>query len=159
CRWVTISSIKPAISRSAAQLEALDRRHVIHPHQRSVRTQRRVMVRGEGSTVWDANGRGFIDAIGGGIWVAQVGHGRRARAGAPARQRAESPHFTGFFESAKDRRVARPEGPAELAPGDVTRVYFTTSGPGGVDPAIKVARLYHTHRGQPYRNWIIARHY
>jgi adenosylmethionine-8-amino-7-oxononanoate aminotransferase len=117
------------------------------------------MVRGEGSTVWDAHGRGFIDAIGGGIWVAQVGHGRRELADAAAKQVADMAHFTGFFEYANDKSVLLAEKLAALAPGDMNRVYFTNTGSEGVDTAIKVARLYHTHRGQPYRNWIIARHY
>jgi putrescine aminotransferase len=156
---VTISSIKPAISRPVNELEDLDRRHVIHPHQRRLRKQRRVMVRGQGSTVWDASGKGYIDAIGGGIWVAQVGHGRQELADAAARQIAELGHFTGFFEYGNDKSVLLAERLAALAPGNVNRVYFTNSGSEGVDTAIKVARLYHTHRGQPYRNWIIARHY
>jgi len=156
---VTISTIKPALSVSAAELEDLDRRHLIHPHQRSQRTFRRVIVRGEGCTVWDAQGREFLDAIGGGIWVTQVGHGRRELAEAAARQTAELAHFTGFFEYANDKSILVAQRLAALAPGDINRVFLTCGGSEGVDTAIKIARLFHHHRGEPDRNWIIARHY
>jgi putrescine aminotransferase len=38
-------------------------------------------------------------------------------------------------------------------------VFFTCGGSEAVDTALKVARLYHNRRGEPDRNWIIARHY
>ncbi|MBT2212811.1 MULTISPECIES: aspartate aminotransferase family protein [Actinomadura] len=154
---MTISSTRS--TRSAAILEDLDRRHVLHSHERGHRRERRVMVRGEGSTVWDAAGREFLDALGGGIWVAQVGHGRRELAEAAARQISELAHFTSFFEYGSDQAALLAERLAALAPGDINRAYFTCGGSEGVDTALKLARLYHHHRGETDRNWIIARHY
>ncbi|BCB74054.1 hypothetical protein Pflav_004640 [Phytohabitans flavus] len=156
---MTISTTRPTHNLSAAELETLDRRHLIHPHQRSQRTFRRVMVRGERSTVWDATGRELLDLLGGGIWVAQVGHGRRELAEAASRQMSELAHYTGFFEFANDKTVLLADRLASLAPDDFNRVFFTCGGSEGVDTAIKVARLFHHHRGQPDRNWILARHY
>ncbi|MEV5573180.1 aspartate aminotransferase family protein [Spirillospora sp. NPDC052269] len=154
---MTISSTPSA--RSAALLEDLDRRHVLHPHERGHRDERRVMVRGEGSTVWDASGREFLDALGGGIWVAQVGHGRRELADAAARQMSELAHFTSFFEYGTDKGALLAERLVDLAPAGMDRAFFTSSGSEAVETAMKLARLYHHHRGEPDRNWIIARHY
>jgi putrescine aminotransferase len=154
---VTISSTHS--TRSAVALEDLDRRHVLHPHERGHRRERRVMVRGEGSTVWDASGREFLDALGGGIWVAQVGHGRRELADAAARQISELAHFTSFFEYGSDKAAVLAEKLATLAPVGMNRAFFTCGGSEGVDTALKLARLYHHRRGEPDRNWIIARHY
>jgi putrescine aminotransferase len=117
------------------------------------------MVRGEGSSVWDAGGRQYLDAIGGGIWVAQVGHGRRELASAASDQLTELAHFTGFFEYGNDKAALLAKRLVDLAPGDITRVYFTNSGSEGVDTAIKVARMFHHLRGQSDRTWILARHF
>ncbi|MBB5870035.1 putrescine aminotransferase [Allocatelliglobosispora scoriae] len=147
------------ISLSATELENLDRRHVIHPHQRPDRQDRRVMVRGQGSTVWDAAGRDFLDALGGGIWVAQVGHGRTELAEAAKEQSLSLAHFTTFFEYTNDKAARLAGRLAALAPDHINRMYFTNSGSEGVDTAIKLARLYHHHRGESSRTWILARHY
>ncbi|HEV2374405.1 MAG TPA: aspartate aminotransferase family protein [Streptosporangiaceae bacterium] len=142
-----------------AELEDLDRRHVLHPHQRSQRQCRRVIVRGQGCVVWDANGRELLDALGGGIWVAQVGHGRPELAEAAARQAEELAQFTGFFEFGNDKTIRLAARLAELTPPELNKVFFTCGGSEAVDTALKVARLYHHRRGQPNRTWIIARHY
>ena len=71
----------------------VDRLHVFHPfsvlqrHERS--GPRRMIVRGSGSTVYDEEGRAYIDAMAG-LWCVNVGYGRArarrraARAGAAA---------------------------------------------------------------------------
>ena len=46
-----------------------------------------VPVRGEGSRVWDVDGREYLDATAG-LWFANVGHGRAAIAEAAAGQMA-----------------------------------------------------------------------
>lgn len=155
---MTITSPKPA-TLTATELAALDKRHLLHPHQRAQRDFRRVIVRGKGARVWDAAGREFIDAIGGGIWVAQVGHGRPELAEAARKQASELAQFTGFFEYGNDKSILLAERLASLAPGDINQVFFASGGSEAVDTAIKVARLYHHRQGQPERNWILARHF
>ena len=156
---MTSSATKPAPALSATELAELDRRHLIHPHQSGQRTDRRVIVRGEGCTVWDAAGRELLDVTGGGNWVSQVGHGRPELAEAAASQAATLEYFTGFFEFANDKSVRLAARLAALAPGDINRVFFTCGGSEGVDTAIKVARRYHHHRGEPDRTWILARRF
>lgn len=149
----------PVPVRSATELAELDRRHLIHPHQRGQRTDRRVIVRGEGATVWDAAGRELLDVTGGGNWVIQVGHGRRELSEVAAGQAARLAYFTGFFEFANDKSIELAARLAALAPGDLDRVFLTSGGSEGVDTAIKVARRYHHHRGEPDRTWILARQF
>jgi len=156
---VTLSTVRPSSGLAADDLADIDRRHVLHPHQRGARHERRLMVRGSRSTVWDAAGREFLDALGGGIWVAQVGHGRAELAAAAAQQMTELAHFTSFFEYGNDKSAQLAQRLVELAPDGITRVFFTCGGSEGVDTAMKLARLYHHHRGETDRNWIIARHF
>ena len=51
-----------------------------------------IMVRGEGCHVWDAAGRSYLDGLAG-LFVVQVGHGRRELAEAAARQAGELAFF------------------------------------------------------------------
>ena len=67
-----------------------------------------VAVRAEGSTIWDANGRSYLDAAGGAI-VVSVGHGRRSVAEAMAAQAGTLAYAHGsVFTSEPDRIVAPP---------------------------------------------------
>lgn len=146
-------------ARTAAEFEELDRRHLIHPHQQGYRPDRRIIVRGRGSMVWDADGRELLDVTGGGNWVAQVGHGRRELGAAAAAQASELAYFTGFFEFSNDQAITLATRLIGLAPDGITRAFLTCGGSEGVDTAIKIARMYHHHRGEPDRTWIIGRHF
>ncbi len=141
----------------ATELEDLDRRHLIHPHSRAELTERRVIVRGEGCTVWDAAGNELLDITGGANWLCQVGHGRRELADVAARQMTELAYFTSFDIYSNDKSIALAARLAELAPQGMGRVFFTCGGSEGVDTAFKAARLFFHRRGETERTWIIAR--
>ncbi|MFC4069020.1 aminotransferase family protein [Actinoplanes subglobosus] len=154
-----MSVLTGAPARSAAELEELDRRRLLHPHQTGARQERCVIVRGAGCAVWDAHGTEYLDMMGGGNWVAQVGHGRRELAEAAAGQIGTLEYFTGFDIFSNDRALELADRLVALAPDGLDRVFFTNGGSEGVESAMKFARLYHHHRGQPERTWIIARHF
>lgn len=149
----------PSLVLTATDLEDLDRAHLLHPHQTGLRHDRRVVVRGAGSTVWDAHGRELLDVTGAGNWVAQVGHGRSELAEAAADQINGLAYFTCFYEFSNDKAVHLAARVASLAPDGMNRVYFTGSGSEGNDTAIKAARLYHHRRGEPQRTWILGRQF
>lgn len=144
---------------SAVQLRELDLRHVIHPHQQAAKTERCVIVRGQGCTVWDADGNEYLDATGSANWLAQVGHGRRELVEAAAQQMSELAYFTSWDVFTNDKAVLLASRLAELAPPGLDHVFFTTGGSEGVETAVKAARLYHHRRGQSERTWIIGRHF
>jgi adenosylmethionine-8-amino-7-oxononanoate aminotransferase len=66
-----------------------------------------VMVRGEGAYVWDQHGKRYLDGLSG-LFTSQIGHGRTELA----------------------------ERVAGLAPGDLTRVFFTTGGSEAVESGL-----------------------
>jgi PLP-dependent transaminase len=144
---------------SADELEDLDRRHLVHPHQRHDRTERCVIVRGRGCTVWDARGNELLDVTGGANWLAQVGHGRRELADVARAQAGELAYFTSFDVFSNEPSIRLAARLAALAPAGLDRVFYTCGGSEGVDTAIKAARLFHHRRGQPDRTWIIARRF
>ena len=61
---MTISYAAPNPSLSPDELEELDRRHLIHPLLPGGQTDRCVIVRGKGATVWDARGNELLDMTG-----------------------------------------------------------------------------------------------
>jgi PLP-dependent transaminase len=154
---VTISYAESALSLSPAELEDLDRRRLIHPLLPGGRTDRCVIVRGKGATIWDAHGNALLDMTGAGNWLAQVGHGRTELAEVMAEQAGRLAYFTSFGEFSNDQSIRLAERLTALAPEGLNRVFFTSGGSEGVDMAIKAARLYHSRRGEPNRTWIISR--
>jgi putrescine aminotransferase len=156
---MTITRNASEIAYSADQLEKLDRQLLVHPHQSGEHLERCVIVRGAGCTVWDARGNELLDAMGGGNWVAQVGHARPELAQAAAQQLGELEYFTGFDIYSNDIAIRLAQRLVDLAPAGLDRVFLTSGGSEGVETAMKLARLFHHHRNQPDRTWIITRHF
>jgi putrescine aminotransferase len=133
-----------------------DRAHIIHPYLPATTTERVIMTRGRGCSLYDTDGREYLDATGG-LWLAQIGHGRAEMAEVAAEQIRTLEYFTSFWEFSNDQAIALAERLAGLAPDPVNHVYFTSGGSEGNEAAIKMARYFHYRNGQPDRNWIIAR--
>jgi adenosylmethionine-8-amino-7-oxononanoate aminotransferase len=112
-------------------------------------------VRGEGSTVWDADGRAYLDAAGGAI-VVNVGHGRAsvARAMAEQAERLAYAHGSSFLVEPLERYAAQ-LGPH--LPMDEPAIYPVSGGSEAIETALKMARAYHVARGQSERWIVIAR--
>src|SRR5690348_3425210 len=113
------------------------------------------IVRGQGQYVYDAQGKRYLDGLSG-LFVSQIGHGRREVAEAAARQASELAYFP-LWSYAHPRAVELAERLADLAPGDLNRVFFTTSGSEAVESAWKLAKQYFKTTGEPDRYKVISR--
>jgi len=114
-----------------------------------------VMVRGEGAYVYDSRGKRYLDGLAG-LFVSQVGHGRTEIAEAAARQASQLAYFP-LWSYAHPRAIELAERLAALAPGDLNRVFFTTSGSEAVESAWKLAKQYFATIGQPGRYKVLSR--
>jgi len=114
-----------------------------------------VIVRGEGPYVWDARGKRYLDGLSG-LFVVQAGHGRQELANAAGKQAQELAYFP-LWSYAHPSAIELAERLAELAPGDLNRVFFTTGGSEAVESAWKVARQYFRVTGQPDRYKVLSR--
>ena len=112
-------------------------------------------VRGEGIFLIDEKGRRYIDACGGAA-VSCLGHGHPDVVAAMSEQaeRLEYIH-TGFFTSEAAEELAAMV--AEMSPGTLDRVWYTSSGSEAIEAALKLARQYHLERGDTERKHVIAR--
>ncbi len=115
------------------------------------------IVRGEGSTVYDADGRGYLDALAS-LWYCNVGYGRAEFAEAAAAQMRQIAGFQTFEHYTNRPAEALCGRVADLAPMRGAKVFLT---PGGgsdaVDTAGKLARAYWRAVGEPTRQVIISR--
>jgi adenosylmethionine-8-amino-7-oxononanoate aminotransferase len=114
-----------------------------------------VIVRGSGPYVYDQHGKRYLDGLAG-LFVSQIGHGRKDVAEAAARQGSELAYFP-LWSYAHPRAVELAQRLAELAPGDLNRVWFTTSGSEAVESAWKLAKQYFKSIGEPSRYKVISR--
>ncbi|MEU6660424.1 aspartate aminotransferase family protein [Streptomyces sp. NPDC046821] len=140
----------------AQQLAATDRAHIIHPYLPGTAEERVIMTEGQGCRLTDAEGNSYLDATGG-LWLAQLGHGREELADVAHAQMKQLEYFTSFWEFSNEPAIKLAERLASLAPENLNHVYFTSGGSEGNEAAIKMARYYHHRRGEGSRTWILAR--
>src|ERR1700761_3230853 len=114
-----------------------------------------IITRGEGVTIWDSNGKSYIDGLSG-LFVVQVGHGRKELAEAAAKQ-AETLAFFPLWSYATPTAIELSERIAGYAPGDLNRVFFTTGGGEAVESAWKLAKNYFKLTGKPTKHKVISR--
>jgi len=114
-----------------------------------------VIVRGSGQYVYDTRGKRYLDGLSG-LFVSQIGHGRTEVAEAAARQASELAYFP-LWSYAHPKAIELAERLADLAPGDLNRVFFTTSGSEAVESAWKMAKQYFKIIGQPGRYKVLSR--
>src|SRR4051794_35446423 len=109
-----------------------------------------IIVRGDGCYLEDANGKRYLDALAG-LFAVNIGYGFGEEIGeAAAAQMRELPFYTNW-SYAHPRAIELAVTVAELAPGDLTRVFFVSGGSEAIESAWKLARQYHSARGE--RRW------
>jgi adenosylmethionine-8-amino-7-oxononanoate aminotransferase len=144
------------LTTAQSDLAARDRALLIHPHLPRSVEERVVMTEGSGCRLRDSEGREYLDATGG-LWLAQIGHGRAEIAEVAAAQMQRLEYFTSFWEFSNDRAIELAERLVELAPGRLDHVYLTSGGSEANESAIRMARYFHHRRGEAGRDWILAR--
>jgi len=134
---------------------------VLHPFAVPARPADQFLeiVRAEGSRIWDADGRSYIDGTAS-LWYCAAGHGRREIIDAIGKQLDELDAYHTFA-----RFTNRPEDRLaellldELKPIPDARVLFTCGGSEAIDSAIKLVRAGHKAAGDGGRSVFLSRHY
>ncbi len=114
-----------------------------------------VIVRGEGSHVYDSRGKRYLDGLSS-LFVTQIGHGREELSAAGAKQSDQLAYFP-VWGYGHPSAIELSERLAERAPGDLNRVFLTSGGSEAVETAYKLARQYFKLTGQPGRYKVISR--
>ena len=130
----------------------------IHPWENMYElgtNKRTIITKSEGVYVYDSEGNKLIDGPAG-MWCVNVGYGRHEIADAMAKQAIEMPYFSPFSMGAEPSSILA-EKLAELAPGDLNHVFFTTGGSTAVDAALRFLGFYNNFLGRPGKKHIISR--
>ncbi|MFD1497600.1 acetylornithine transaminase [Streptosporangium lutulentum] len=104
------------------------------------------LARGEGSKVWDVDGREYLDLIGG-IAVSSLGHAHPALVEAVSKQVATIAHTSNLFLHEPEVLLAERLLDLLAAPA---RVFFTNSGTEANEAALKLAVKYGKTNGRTY---------
>src|SRR5215211_4276923 len=96
------------------------------------------IVRGEGARLWDADGREYIDCVGG-QGAANLGHANPAVVAAIRQQAGTLISCTEIFHN--DQRAAYLEELIAALPDGMERVFLCNSGAEAIEGALKFARL------------------
>jgi adenosylmethionine-8-amino-7-oxononanoate aminotransferase len=148
----------PAATRSGIDLQQAARDHLWLHFTRMgsyAETEIPVIVRGEGCYLEDVNGKRFLDALAG-LFAVNIGYSYGEEIGQAAlEQMRELPFYTNW-SYAHPRAIELAAEVASLAPGALGRVFFCSGGSEAVESAWKLARQYHSARGE--RRWKAVAH-
>ncbi|WP_114854676.1 acetylornithine transaminase [Brachybacterium sp. YJGR34] len=101
-------------------------------------TPQRVLARGEGTRVWDTDGKEYLDLLAG-IAVNALGHAHPALLSAVTKQAETLGHVSNFFASAPQIELAEKLLDLARAP-EGSGVFFANSGTEANEAAFKIAR-------------------
>jgi len=122
---------------------------------RDFKADPRMVVRAEGMYYWNDRGDRIIDGAAG-LFCVAAGHARKEIADAVGAQLRQL-DFIAPFTRGHPKQFELATRVAELTPGDLNRVFFTSSGSEAVDTAMKVALAYHQARGEGGRTTFVSR--
>jgi adenosylmethionine-8-amino-7-oxononanoate aminotransferase len=109
-----------------------------------------IIVHGDGCYLEDLEGRRYLDALAG-LFAVQIGYSHGDEMGRAALdQMRELPFYTNW-SYAHPRAIELALELAQLAPGDLNRVFFVSGGSEAVESAWKLARQFYAARRE--RRW------
>jgi acetylornithine/N-succinyldiaminopimelate aminotransferase len=112
-----------------------------------------VFVRGQGSELFDASGKRYLDLYAG-IAVSTLGHAHPKLTAAIAEQAGKLLHISNYFYNEPNVRLA-----AQLCRlSGMDRAFFCNSGTEAIEATLKLARRYFYAKGQTERLRVVAFH-
>jgi len=99
------------------------------------------IVKAEGSKLWDAEGKEYIDLIGG-ISVCNIGHRHPAVVEAIKKQADEYLHIMVYGELVESPQVHYAKALTDKLPATLNAVFYTASGTEATEGAMKLAKRY-----------------
>lgn len=145
---------QPLTNAQTRDIEAL-----LHPYANPAAlraTGAHVIVRGEGVRVFDDKGRPFIEGMSG-LWCCGLGFGNEALVEAATQQMRDLPYYHLFSGKSHEPAVELAERIKALAPGNMARVFYQSSGSEANESQIKLAWYYNNAKGRPEKKKIISR--
>ncbi|RLC01707.1 MAG: aminotransferase [Deltaproteobacteria bacterium] len=115
-----------------------------------------MIAQGDGCYIYDTDGKKYLDSPGG-LWCNNIGLGRSDMAQAIADQVKKISFNSNFNDLGSIPSAELATKIAQLAPGNLNRVHFTTGGSTAIDTAFRLVQLYHFARGNESKKHMISR--
>ncbi|HEY0266778.1 MAG TPA: aminotransferase [Rhizomicrobium sp.] len=147
------------MSPRLSNIQARDMASLLHPFTNLTalrETGPTVIERGKGVFVYGADGKDYLEAMGG-LWCTALGWGEEELVEAAAAQMRKLPFAHIFGGKSHEPGIALAEKLKEIAPFPVGKVFFANSGSEANDSQIKFMWYAANARGQTGRKKIIAR--
>ena len=148
-----------AMYEKTSSVWQMDKDHFIHPYtDYSVFEDEgsQVISGASGVTVTDDKGREYLDAIAG-LWCVNIGHGREEMADTIRDQVLKMQYYNPFGHSTNEPAALLAAKLAELAPGSLNHVFYSSGGSTANDVAARLAHYYFAQRGMAGKKKIISR--
>ena len=142
-----------------SNLAVRDVETVLHPYT-NLDTHRTtgpvIFERGEGVFLYDTNGKQYLEGLAG-LWCTSLGYGNEELVEAAAEQMRKLPFSHIFAGKSHDPSIELAEKLKEIAPCDISKVFFGCSGSDANDTQIKLAWYFNNALGRPKKKKIISR--
>jgi taurine-pyruvate aminotransferase len=149
------NSPDPALRAAVVQQDLTNVLHPIVQHK-ALESKQMVVAGGEGSTIFDADGTSFLDAMAG-LWCVNIGYGRTELAEVAAEQMRQLSYFP---HTAMNLPAANLAEKINGLMGGGYHTYFVNSGSEANEAGFKIARQYmkHEYPGE-YRFKTVSRYF
>ena len=141
-------------------LQKLDAEHHLHPFNDNAALAKkgtRILTKGEGCYVWDAEGNKLLDAFAG-LWCVNIGYGRKELGEVASKQMTQLAYYNSFFQCTTEPTIELAAKLAELAPGDLNHSFFVNSGSEANYTILRLVRHFWAVQDKPQKNIFIGRH-
>ncbi|MBN1824388.1 MAG: adenosylmethionine--8-amino-7-oxononanoate transaminase [Endomicrobiales bacterium] len=140
------------VNKSIEELLRSDKKRIWHPFTqmgdwvRDDPSRPIVIEKGRGAYLWDKRGNKYIDGISS-LWVTVHGHGKREIDAAISSQAKKISHTT-FLGLTHEPAILLAEILLKIAPGNLSRVFYSDNGSTSVEVALKMAYQYHVQKNR-----------
>ena len=144
---------------TAEQLKKLDAESILHPSTNAYDfavSGSRIIESGEGIYLKDSDGNQLIDSVAG-LWCVNVGYGRHELADAMSDAAKNLSYYHTFTGMSNVPQIELAERLLNLAPDNLSKVFFGSGGSDGNDSLMKIIWYYHNLIGKPEKRKIISR--
>lgn len=115
-----------------------------------------LIVRGEGSRLFDASGHEYLDAVSGGAMVTSFGHGAIPSISDAIKQQTEQISFVYNVHATSPAQEQLARDIIEIAPDGFTRAHFVSGGTEANELALRMVRSYHVDKGEAGRHLVVS---
>ncbi len=136
----------------------MDQNHLFHPvlSPKVHKAHGALMLESaKGVYITDIDGNELLDGFSG-LWCVNVGYGQQSVIDTAIKQLHKLPYATGYFHFTCEPTVQLAKRLADLAPGNLNRVFFTNGGSDAIDSALRLISYYFNALGKPQKKHMIA---